>query len=338
MLRIPSLNFFRPYASTLVHSQYSAAILCFLLVVVSSSGVSGQGANTAAGTRQPQAPSSQRQPEVSGCSRDLREDLKAGLLITDVTFDSLTSVSSNELSTIKSGIEGSCVDENDELIGEVIDAAFEDQGFARATVENITLKPSDALAVPNPVALKADVTEGPRFRLGGITFVGNHVFSAAKLRSVFPYKTGDLFRRSKIASGLDRIRELYLPHGYRDLAYVPDLEFSDTGTASLRIQMMEGPQYHMGELKIYAKKDIADRLATEWQLREGAVFDLNYPETFLKKGQSIPEGFGQQNVRLVRNCPDATIAVLLIVDQTDPRLQTLPQNVRCEKSNDESQN
>jgi hypothetical protein len=336
MLRLSSLIFDRSSASTLLHSRHRNATSCFLFIAFLSLAVFGQVADKSAATHQAQTPASQHQTEASGCSRDLREDSKAGVLITDATFDSLTSVGSNELSTIKGRLEGSCIDENDDTIREVIAAAFEDQGFARASVENITLKPSDALTVPKPVALKADVTEGPRFRLGAITFVGNHAFGAAKLRSVFPYKTGDLFQRSKIASGLERIRKLYLPRGYRDLTYIPDLEFSEAGTASLMIQIMEGAQYHMGELKVYAKKDIADRLATEWRLREGAVFNLNYPETFLKKSQSIPEGFGRQNIRLVRNCPDATIAVLVIVDQTDPSLQTLPHEVRCEKSNNES--
>jgi hypothetical protein len=313
-------------------------MLFFLLVPVLSPAIFGQVADTAAMARQAQAPSSQRSSKSPGCSHDLREDSKAGVLITDVTFDGLTSVGSNELSVIKSRLEGSCIDQDDDTVHDILAAAFEDQGFARASVDNITLKPSDALAVPKPVTLKADVTEGPRFRFGAITFVGNHAFSAAKLRSVFPYKTGDLFQRSKIASGCDGIKKVYFPKGYRDLVFMPDTIFSSTGTVDLRVTLIEGPQYHMGELKIYAKKEIEDRIATEWHLREGSIFNLNYPETFIKKSQSFPEGFGRQNIRLVRNCPDATIAALLIVDQTDPRLQPLPQEVRCAKSKDEPQN
>jgi hypothetical protein len=335
MLRPLTLAFGR--STTWPRGRHRAALLFFLHVAVLSPAVFGQGANTGANTNQAQVPPSQRQPEASGCSRDLREDSKAGVLITDVTFDGLASVGSNELSIIKSRLEGSCIDEDDDAIRLFIAGAFEDQGFAKASVDNITLKPSDALATPKPVTLNADVTEGPRFRFGEITFVGNHAFSAAKLRAVFPYKTGDLFQRSKVASGLSRIRELYSPRGYRDLRYIPDDEFSETGTVNFTIRIMEGPQYHMGELSIYAKKDIADRLATEWHLRAGAVFNLNYPESFIKKSQSLPEGFGRQNIQMVRNCPDATIAVLLIVDQTDPRLQTLPQEVRCAKSKDETQ-
>jgi hypothetical protein len=338
MVRTTTLIFGPSPASTMLHFRHRSAILLFLFVAVLSPLVFGQSADAAAAVHQASVPASQRQPKGSGCSRDLRDDLKAGVLITDVVFDGLASIGSSELSTIKSRITGACVNENDELVSELVVAAFKDQGFARATVENLTLKPSDALAVPKPVTLKADVTEGPLFRLGGITFVGNHAFSAARLRAAFPNKRGDIFQRSKIASSFERLRKLYTPRGYEDLVFIPDVEFSETGTANLTIQIMEGPQYHMGELKVYAQKDAADRLAAEWQLREGTVFNLNYPETFIEKSHSIAEGFGRQNIRLVRNCPDASIAVLLIVDQTDPKLQTLPKDVRCEKSNDEPQN
>ena len=304
--------------------------LLLLLVAVLAPLTFGQSTDTVMSTRSsPSIPPPQRRPASSGCSPDRRTDPNAGVLISEVFFEGPT-LSSSELSVINSQLTGTCFDEQNDVIEQHVRNAFADRGFAQAEV-NVTLKASDALAVPKPVTLKVDVTEGPRFRIGEIKFVDNHAFSTAKLRAAFPIKRGTVFQRSKIVSGLREIRKLYTRHGYSDLVSVPDIQFSSTGTVALKISISEGPQYHMGELKVYAKKETADHLASEWQLREGAVFNLNYPQTFIDKSHSIPSGFSRQNIRLVRNCPDATIAVLVIVDQTDPKLQTLPKDVPCEK-------
>jgi hypothetical protein len=308
----------------------SLAVLS-LFAIVGSPAASGQTSDSISVTRSAQIP--RAHPGAVTCSPDHRTDPKAGVLVSDVILEG-TTVGSGELSTIKSQIEGACFDEQGDLIEEVIHAAFSDLGFAQASVENVTLKAGDALAVPKPVTVKADITEGPRFRIGSISFIGNHAFSEAKLRATFPIKKPDLFQRSKIATGLNGIRKLYGPEGYYDLVFVPDVIFSSTGTVDLRITLFEGPQYHMGDLKIYAKKEVADHLAGEWHLREGAIFDANYPQTFIDESRSLPSEFGRQNIVLVRNCPESSIAVLLIVDQTDPGLQTSPKEVRCKKTDE----
>jgi hypothetical protein len=254
------------------------------------------------------------------------------VLISEVILEGPVSISSMELSAIKGQLAGACFDEQEDVIGQFVRSAFAEQGFAASDVENVTLKASDVLAVPKSVTLKAEVTEGPRYRIGEIKFVGNHAFSAAKLRAAFPIKSGAVFRRSTIASGFAEIRKLYSPRGYGDLVCAPDIMFSSAGTVALTISISEGPQYRMGELKVYAKKEIADRLASEWQLREGAVFDMSYPQTFIDSSHSLPAEFSPPDVLLVRNCPEASIAVLLIVDQTDPGLQTRPKDIRCEKA------
>jgi hypothetical protein len=304
--------------------------LLFLLVAVFSPLAFGQDTAVVT-TSRAQTPAGHSPQSSSGCVRDYRNNPKAGVLISEVIFDSPVNVSSSELSTIKSGLEGACSDEDDDVIEELVHKAFADHGFARAEVKHVTLKATDALAVPKPVTLKADVDEGPLYRIGEINFVGNHAFSDAKLRAAFPIKRGAVFQQSKIAGGMGAIRKLYAPHGYNDLYFIPDVEFSSTATTTLTVTVSEGPQYRMGELKVYAKKEITDQLATQWHLREGSVFDLSYPQTFIETSHSLPSDFSRQNIRLVRDCPAASISVLLIVDQTDPGLQTMPKEIPCEK-------
>ncbi|MGA8298845.1 MAG: POTRA domain-containing protein [Terriglobales bacterium] len=302
----------------------------FSLAILLSAVALGQDSDSVAVSHAAKIPP-QRASASAGCAADRRTDPNAGILVSEVILEGAT-VSSSELSTITSGVEGVCFDEQSEVVGEAIRDAFSDQGFAQVDVENVTLKASDTLSIPKPVTVRAEITEGPRFRFGTIRFIGNHAFSDAKLRAVFPIKKGQLFQRSKIASGFDEIRKLYVPAGYEDLMFVPDIVFSSAGTVELQLTISEGPQYHMGELKIYAKKEIADRLGSEWNLRAGAVFDGSYPQSFLDESHSLPRDFSGQDIVLVRNCPESSIAVLLVVDQTDPGLQSAPKEVRCKKT------
>jgi hypothetical protein len=53
-----------------------------------------------------------------------------------------------------------CFDDNGDLISEMIRSSFSDQGFAQVDVEKVTLKAGDTLSVPQPVKLKAEITEG----------------------------------------------------------------------------------------------------------------------------------------------------------------------------------
>ena len=265
-----------------------------------------------------------RSTPAPACSPDRRTNPKAGVVISEIDFEG-TSVGSIEFSTIKSQITGACFDEDTDIIADAVRSAFSDHGFAQAEIENVTLNSTDTLSVPKPVTLRAEITEGPRFHVAAIRFIGNHAFSDTKLRAAFPIKKGELYQRSKIKGGFEAIRKLYAPKGYQDLTLSPDIMFSSTATVDLTMTVSEGPQYHMGELKIYAKKEVSDRMASEWHLRAGAVFNRSYPQAFLDSSHSLPTEFGSQNVVIVRNCPEASIAVLLIVDQTDPGLQTPPE-------------
>ena len=92
---------------------------------------------------------------------------------------------------------------------------------------------------------------------------------------------------------------------------------------------MEGQQYHMGKLEIFAKKEVADRLRTEWQLPEGAVFDLTYLDKYIGRNRSLlPTGFQREHMQLVRDCRDATVDVRLPLDAMDPRSQVCAERTR----------
>lgn len=79
---------------------------------------------------------------------------------------------------------------------------FQDHGYFQVVVEKFEIKVIDPLASPKPVRLEAEVSEGPLCRLSSIDFTGNHSVSSKDLRTMFPIKTGDVFKKAKIAEGL----------------------------------------------------------------------------------------------------------------------------------------
>lgn len=124
------------------------------------------------------------------CVNDYRSNKNAGILISDFTITGTLTIGATELAQITSDLLGSCFDEDSEELEERIRASFQDRGYFAVKVNSLGFKPRDPLAVPKPVTLEAEVSDGPRYKLGEITFLGNHSFSSEKLREQFPVKKG----------------------------------------------------------------------------------------------------------------------------------------------------
>jgi outer membrane protein assembly factor BamA len=271
------------------------------------------------------------------CANDYRSNKNAGILITDFPITGAQTISATELARITSDLIGSCFDEDSEELEERIRASFQDRGYFAAKVNRLGFKPSDPLAVPKPVTLEADISDGPRYKLGEITFVENHAFSSEKLREQFALKRGDLFERGKVASGLKSLRKLYGTQGFLDFTAIPDTKFASNGTANLNMSIQEGTQYHMGKLDIVADKEVAARLRPEWKQAEGDVYDQTYINQYLEANRDLlPVGFSRANVHGIQNCPDAVVEVRLIIDPDEDTSHAEPKNVPCEEHHDVS--
>jgi outer membrane protein assembly factor BamA len=215
---------------------------------------------------------------------------------------------------------------------ERVRASFQGRGYFTVKVESMEFKPRDPLGIPRPVTLQAEISEGPRYQLGEITFADNHAFFSKRLREKFRLKRGDLFERGKVAAGLESLRKLYGTRGFVDGTFVPETTFGSNAIANLNISVEEGPQYHMGKLDIVADKEIAARLRAEWKLTEGDVYDRSYLDRYLDKNRDfVPAGFRRADVREIQNCPDAVVEVRMLVDPAQDGSHAEPKNVPCEK-------
>lgn len=272
------------------------------------------------------------------CAPDYRSDKKSGLFIQDFVVNGTSALSSQDLLSIRSRLIGACADDPDEL-KQLVREFFQNQGYYAIDVKNLAIHVVDALAQPKTVNLEADVTEGQIFKFGQVRFVGNHTFREPELRHSFQLREGEIFNRSALAAGLDGIHKLYLRNGFGDVLFVPE-DTADLGNSvvNLTVTIVEGPQYHMGKLVVLGKlddNDVTARLQTAWSISEGTVFNFSYPQEYIKSNQELlPSSFSQNDLQIVRNCPEASVAVWLILQESALASQSPPTSVKCEESHE----
>ncbi len=105
------------------------------------------------------------------------------------------------------------------------------------------------------------IDEGEKTGVKAINFVGNHAFSAGKLRDLMQttemnlfsfFKTSDVYDPDKIASDLELIRRFYLKNGYADFRVVgSDAQFDAAqGGYIITITLEEGVQYTVSSVNV----------------------------------------------------------------------------------------
>jgi hypothetical protein len=147
--------------------------------------------------------------------------------------------------------------------------------------------------------------------------------SPAQLRDAFPIKTGQWFDRNNIGKGLERLGHLYATSGHLDYYSVPDTQVALGNKINLKVKIHEGSQYRMGNLEVFAPKELAEKTATQWDLKPGTVFDLSYPEKFVEDHRQLfPPSFQSDHIQRARNCRDFTVDVRIPIDRLDPRSHT----------------
>ena len=106
----------------------------------------------------------------------------------------------------------------------------------------------------NRVAIRIEISEGLTVQIGGISIIGNHVFSERKLLGALPvssahfwsfFTNSDQYNQSKLAASLQALQSYYLDRGY--LKFKADSTqvtlTPDRKTAYIIIHVTEGPQY-----------------------------------------------------------------------------------------------
>ncbi len=271
------------------------------------------------------------------CGKDHRDDPKAGILVTDFAITGTQTVSATELAGMTGELTGNCFNDDSEEMGERVRALFQNRGYFLVEVKSVKLKPGDPLGIPKPVTMEADVAEGPKFRVGEITFVKNRAFTAERLRSEFPLKTGAVFERERVASGIEGLRKVYGKTGYLDYFAIPETTPGANATMNLNLTIEEGPQYRLDKVEFVGKKEMISRLQVQWKLEVGSAYDFTYLDQYIEENRDLlPSGFGRKDVQLAKDCPKALVSVRLVVDPAEDASRSPLKDVACEETHDKA--
>jgi outer membrane protein assembly factor BamA len=96
---------------------------------------------------------------------------------------------------------------------------------------------------------------------------------------------GDLADGMRLAGGWQQVELEYGHRGYIEAKVAPVPRFDDArGNVAYDVQIVEGPQYRMGELVITGLSVDAERsVRNAWRLAPGQVFDKTYVDSMLAK-------------------------------------------------------
>lgn len=196
----------------------------------------------------------------------------------------------------------------------------------------------------NRVNVVYEVTEGPETGVARISFIGNKVFSDAKLRNVVDtqqsgllsfLRTRDNYDPDRLAADEQKLRRYYLERGYADfqvISSIADLD-RERNTFFITFTMEEGERYRFGAVEVDSVIPGIDseqlrRLALS---KEGDIYSSKDVEKSLEaitiELASSGYAFAQVRPRLDRDTENLTIGVTYVVDE-GPRAYIERINIR----------
>jgi len=148
---------------------------------------------------------------------------------------------------------------------ERIIAGYRDEGYIFAeTSSNITvISEAGQINGDTPVSITAEIVEGKPLRTGTLTLSGNQRFSVDEIRDQLGIKEGNLFTQVALEQGIERIQTLYSEHGYPKVEIEPKniRLLPETGTINFELNIREGAQVKIGEVKVSGLKKTKTKVA-----------------------------------------------------------------------------
>jgi beta-lactamase regulating signal transducer with metallopeptidase domain len=192
---------------------------------------------------------------------------------------------------------------------ERIEEYYRDHGYLTVRVGAPELKfVRDSADRKTPVVdLRIPVVEGPRYKVGEISFDGNTVVKTDALRLMFKVERGAYYSENTIRTGLEKAREAYGASGYFEFTGYPDFTIRDrqypaeadtpdslraaptkpaTGPpiVDITVRLQEGPQFFVNSLAFTGSTTRGDSVIRgEVRLVEGGVFNTEALKSSVKR-------------------------------------------------------
>jgi outer membrane protein assembly factor BamA len=167
------------------------------------------------------------------------------------------------------------------------------------------------------------VTPGEQYKLKGIEWAGNHEFPTDVLQKMVRADVGRPANTVRIYDNIKDVQRLYSSKGYVTASIKADADFDDAAaTVTLRMDVKEGYEYHMGELEFRGLDNgLTAKLQNAWKLRPGDVYDATYLAEYLPAAQKLLPATLDWDVssHVTANQRDKTVDVDLIYSVKAPK-------------------
>jgi outer membrane protein assembly factor BamA len=167
------------------------------------------------------------------------------------------------------------------------------------------------------------VTPGPQYTFKSLEWSGNKEFPTTVLEKMVHAQRGQPADTVRLAEDLRTVQKLYGTRGFITAAVKADVEFDDgSSTVVIRLDVKEGPVYHMGELEFRGlDNSLTAKLRSAWKLRQGDVYEANYLDQYLPEAYKLLPATLDWDVspHVTANLRDKTVDVDLIYSVKAPK-------------------
>jgi outer membrane protein assembly factor BamA len=146
-------------------------------------------------------------------------------------------------------------------------------------------KPEKSATCLNGVDVTIPVYEGAVYKWDKAEWSGTSALTDPELNALLGMKAGDVANGLKVDRASHEIQKAYGRKGHLLVRVKSVPEFNDDAqTVVYRMDVREGPQFHMGKLTTKGFSDnVTKALVEQWKLKPGDVFDDGYSYEFSRK-------------------------------------------------------
>jgi len=185
--------------------------------------------------------------------------------------------------------------------------------YRRAGRFAATVQPKVIALPQNRVDLVFEIDEGPTTGIRGITFLGDHIFSAATLKEVISTKESrwyrflsndDTYDPDRLTYDRELLRKFYLSQGYADFRVVSAVAelTPDRSGFMITFTLEEGARYHFGKIDVTNElKDVNPALLRALlAIKEGDWYNADAVDKSIK---AISDALGDRGYAFVQVTP-----------------------------------
>ncbi len=134
----------------------------------------------------------------------------------------------------------------------IIEQYYKDRGYVDVRAEYPVITHNfNQEKQRDELRIEYSITEGSRYRFGGVTFEGNHVFTSEELGALVKLKEGDIYNETSYQASYVAVQSKYMENGYTYNQFASQVtKNADEKVISYTIIIMENSRSHIEEIVI----------------------------------------------------------------------------------------